>query len=91
VPIIVAGKLIIKTGFREEFIENSLTAISLARKNKACEDFSVSPDPIDANRVNIFEKWESRSALASFRESGPSDNGFSLIESFDVNEYEVST
>ena len=88
--IIVAGKLLIKSGRRDEFIEKSCEAIMLARTHDACEDFSVSPDPLDLNRVNIFEKWESRSALVEFRESGPETDIFSLVESFDVKEYELS-
>lgn len=88
--IIVAGKLTIKAGFRDEFVEKSKQAILLARKNKACQDFSVSVDPIDSNRVNIFEKWKSRPALDGFRASGPESDLFSLVESFDVKEYEVS-
>ena len=89
--IIVAGKLLIRLGSRDEFIEKSRESILLARENEACLDFSVSPDPIDMNRVNIFEKWESHSELNAFRESGPENNMFSLVESFDVNEYEINT
>lgn len=89
--IIVAGKLIVKSGTRDEFIKKSLEAILLARKNEACLDFLVSPDPIDMNRVNIFEKWKSHFELNAFRESDPEDDMFSLVESFDVNEYEINT
>ena len=88
--IIVAGKLILKPGLREEFVEKSLEAISQARRLDACEDFCVSPDPIDENRVNIFEKWKSRDSLDGFRESGPDNESFSLVESFDVHEYEIN-
>jgi quinol monooxygenase YgiN len=89
--IIVAGKLTIKSGSRDEFIKKSLDAMLLARKNEACEDFSVSPDPLDLNRVNIFEKWKSRSSLDEFRNSGPESDIFSFVEAFDVDEYEVNT
>jgi len=91
VAIIVAGKLTIKSGSRDEFVEKSREATLLARKEEACEDFAVSPDPIDLSRVNIFEKWRSKSALDVFRESGPESNMFSLVESFDIKEYEVNT
>ena len=87
--IIVAGKLTISVGSRDEFISKSIESISLARNNKACEDFSASPDPIDKKRVNIFEKWQSRLALDEFRNSGPESDIFSLVETFDVNEYDV--
>ena len=90
-PIIVAGKLRIKSGKRDEFIQKSIEAISLARKLDACEDFSVSVDPIDENRVNIFEKWKSHKSLEDFRNSGPNNDSFSLVESFDVDEYEINT
>ena len=88
--IIVAGKLIIQPSSRDTFLKQSLEAIIMARENEACEDFSVSPDPIDPNRVNIFEKWKSRSSLESFRNTGPTSEVFSLVETFDVKEYEVS-
>ena len=87
--IIVAGKLQLKPGSRDEFIRLSREAILQARKLEACEDFSVSPDPIDENRVNIFEKWLSRHQLDAFRNSGPENASFSLVESFDVKEYEI--
>lgn len=89
--IIVAGKLTLKPGKRDEFIQKSLQAISQARTLNGCEDFSVSVDPIDENRVNIFEKWESRNQLEEFRDSGPDNDSFSLVEYFDVIEYEVNT
>ena len=88
--IIVAGKLTIKAGARDEFIAKSLEAIGLARENEDCEDFSVSPDPLDHDRVNIFEKWKSRASLTAYRGSGPEPDIFALVASFDVNEYEIN-
>lgn len=87
--IIVAGKLMLKSGTRNEFIEKSREAILQARELEACEDFSVSPDLIDENRVNIFEKWSSHNELDAFRNSGSDNDSFALVESFDVNEYEI--
>ncbi len=88
--IIVAGSLRIKPGARDKFIEKSREAILLARQNQDCEDFAVSPDQIDSNRVNVFERWKSRSALEAFRGSGPETDIFALVEAFNVNEYEVN-
>jgi len=91
VAIIVAGKLKLKPGSRNEFIEKSRAAMTQARALDACVDFSVSPDPIDENRANIFEKWTERTALEAFRHAGPDNDSFSLVESFDINEYEINT
>lgn len=87
--IIVAGKLKIQPGRRDEFIARSIDAVVQARTYDLCEDFSVSPDPVDSARVNIFEKWQSRAALDAFRSAGPESDLFTLVESFDVDEYEV--
>ena len=87
--IIVAGKLTIQPGRRDEFIARSIDAVVQARAHDSCEDFSVSADPVDSTRVNIFEKWQSRAALNAFRNAGPESDLFTLIESFDVHEYEV--
>lgn len=89
--IIVAGKLILHANVRAEFIAKSIEAIKLARCNDDCLYFCVSPDPIQENRVNIFEKWKSITALNDFRCLGDSDDLFLLVKSFDVNEYEIST
>ena len=87
--VIVAGKLLVKPGSRDEFLNSSGPAILAARNHPECRDFAVSPDPIDEDRVNIFEFWQSRSALDSFRNSGPDNTAFSLVETFDVEEYEI--
>ena len=84
--IIVSGKLEIEQGKRDEFIARSKDSIIAARSTNGCIDFSVSPDPVDPNRVNIFEEWNSKSQLEEFRESGPSDNLFDLVKNFDVKE-----
>lgn len=89
--VVVAGKLMLKPQSRDKFIDGSRDAIFQARQNAACEDFSVSPDPIDRNRVNVFEKWASRQALEAFREAGPPSDIIALVESFEVQEYQVDT
>lgn len=88
-PILVAGSLIIKAGFRDTFVARSQPAIRLARSHEDCLDFAVSPDSLDVNRVNVFEKWRSRAALEAFRNTDPEDDLFSLVETFAVQEYEV--
>lgn len=88
--IIVSGNIYLKPGKREEFIQKSIESIDLARKTKGCKDFSVSPDPLDINRVNIYEAWDTREQLDKFRASGPEDDSFLLIESINVKEYEIS-
>lgn len=88
-PVIVAGKLRIAAGLRNKFLERAIPSIRQARETEGCGEFSVSADPIDADRVNVFERWADRASLEAFRESGPGDDLFSLVESFDIQEYDV--
>ena len=87
--IIVAGSIDVKAGCRDEFIARSINAVQAARRTSDCLDFAVSPDPVDDERVNIFEAWVSQSALDTFRESGPEDDMSALIENIQIRELSV--
>ncbi len=87
--IIVTGYLHIKSGFRDDFVAKSQAMVVLARQHACCDDFSVSADAIDLNRVNIVEKWQSSSALEQFRSQGCEHDLFHWVERFTVSEYEV--
>lgn len=88
--IIVGGKLYIAEDKRDEFIQRSCEAVEQARANGQCVDFAVSADPLEPNRVNIFEAWVSKEALAKFRGEGPDDGLSELINGAEVAEYQVS-
>ncbi len=87
--IIVAGYLQIKAGLRDDFVAKSQPMVLLARQCATCDDFSVSADAIDINRVNIFEQWQSRTALEQFRHEGSEHDLLTWVERFTVNEYQL--
>jgi len=89
VTIIVAGQIEVKPGQRQRFLDGSAEAMRLARKTKGCEDFVVAPDPLEPQRVNVFEVWRTRQALEDFRDAGPGDDLSALIVRANVSEYEV--
>ena len=64
-------------------------AMAQARRTPACRDFVVAPDPLDSSRVNVYEEWESREALHTFRASGPGEDLSAFIERAAVAEHEV--
>jgi hypothetical protein len=45
-----------------------------ARKAASCRDFIVAADPIEDDRVNVYEEWETVKAMLAFRGDGP-DSG----------------
>ncbi len=87
---IVGGHLLLKPGTRDQFLAASRPVVEAARQNPHCASFSVSPDLVDDNRVNVFEQWSHRDALMSFRETGPGSEMTSLIVSVAVEEWEVT-
>lgn len=88
--IIVCGSLRLVPGQRDTFIARSLPAMRAARVAPGCLDFSVSPDPLDPNRANVLERWESHAALQAFRGGGPDDDLSALITGYDMGEYNVA-
>jgi quinol monooxygenase YgiN len=89
--IIVAGHIRVSAESRNIFLEGSAEAVRLAREEPDCLDFSVSADCVDEERVNVFERWQNRSALMSFRGEGPTDEQSAQIISAEVIEFEVES
>jgi quinol monooxygenase YgiN len=69
--IIVSGKICVHPGSRDAFLTISLDAVAEARRTPGCLDFVVAADPIEPDRVNVYEQWESEDALKAFRGAGP--------------------
>ncbi|MDB5468887.1 MAG: hypothetical protein JWR84_447 [Caulobacter sp.] len=85
--IIVAGEIHLKPGQREDFLDLARDAIEKARAAEGCLDFAVSADAIEADRVNIFERWRSIETLEGFRGSGMDDGQIAMIARASVRRY----
>ena len=68
--IIVAGWLRVLAADRDRYLAAVADVAGLARRAPGCLDFVQAADPLDAERINIFERWESDDALERFRTSG---------------------
>jgi quinol monooxygenase YgiN len=89
--IIVSGRIYIRPGTREEFLTLSGEAVVQARRSSGCRDFVVAADPIEADRVNVYEGWESEEALMAFRGEGPDQDLSSSIVRAHVSKHMVSS
>ncbi|MEU6148914.1 antibiotic biosynthesis monooxygenase family protein [Actinosynnema sp. NPDC047251] len=69
--MIVAGHLTMAPDDREEFLRGHRHIVEESRKAPGCVDLSISPDPLDPGRVNIFEHWESPQTLDDWRSVAP--------------------
>lgn len=72
--IIVSGRIHVRSGARDRFLALSAAAIVRARRTTGCYDFVVAADPIEPDRVNVYEEWESQEALTRFRGDGPGED-----------------
>lgn len=89
--VIVSGRIYVRPGTREKFLNASLEAVSQARARADCRDFVVAADPIEPDRVNVYEEWESEEALLTFRGEGPGQDLSSSIVRADVARHVVSS
>ncbi|MEL6555805.1 MAG: antibiotic biosynthesis monooxygenase family protein [Cyanobacteria bacterium J06621_11] len=89
--IVVSGRIYVAAGDRETFVNESLTSIKAARIAQGCRDFVVAPDPLESDRVNVYEEWETKEDLMAFRGAGPSADLSQLITKAEVAEYYVAT
>ena len=89
--IIVAGHIVTKPGCRDDFVAVSRNAMVAARSAPGCRDFVVTADPLEADRVHIYEAWDDETSLMDFRGSGPNDDMMHLVERADVGTFSVSS
>jgi quinol monooxygenase YgiN len=88
--VIVSGRITVRRGTRETFLDMSREAMEMARRFSGCRDFTIAADPIEPDRVNVYEEWDSKEALLAFRGEGPSAAMNSIVISTDVRRHRVS-
>jgi quinol monooxygenase YgiN len=87
--IIVAGRIHVSPGRREEFLAASREAVLAARHAPGCRDFVVAADPIEPDRVNVYEEWDSATELEAFRGAGPGPQLAAAIVRVQVQRHHV--
>jgi quinol monooxygenase YgiN len=88
--LIVSGKLYIMTGRRQEFLTLSNEAMLQGRRAPGCRDFTVTADPIEIDRVNVYEEWDSEQSLSDFRGEGPTEDLSAMIVKAEVTQHVIS-
>ena len=84
--IIVSGRIYVRPGTRQAFLASSAEAVVQARGSAGCRDFVVAAD-----RVNVYEEWDTEEALLAFRGSGPDQDLSSSIVRASVSRHVVSS
>ncbi len=92
--IIVAGWLRVAAADRERYLAAVADVARLARAAPGCLDFTQAADPLDAERINVYERWESDEDLLRFRTSGDPDEPQSEVPevlSAEVRKYRIAS
>src|SRR4051812_41736424 len=76
---IVSGIIRVDEAERDRYLAGCLEVVVAARAREGCIDFHISADPIESDRINVYEQWESVAAVEAFRGSGPSDEQAAAI------------
>lgn len=71
--IIVSGFLTVDPAVRDAYVDGCRPVVQAARDAAGCLDFHISADPLEPDRVNVYERWESTNSVEAFRASGPTD------------------
>lgn len=90
--IIIAGHLRVEAADRSRYLAAVADVAVQARQTPGCHDFVQSADPVDAERINIYERWDSDEALQAFRTSGSDDEAVETPDLLgaDVAKYRIS-
>jgi quinol monooxygenase YgiN len=65
--VIVAGWYTVDPKRRDEVVESFKDLVLRARSAPGCLDLAITADPVESNRINLFELWESEEALNAWR------------------------
>lgn len=65
--VIVAGWYTVDSKKRDEVVASFKDMVIRARSAPGCLDFAITADPVDSDRINMFEFWESEKNLNSWR------------------------
>jgi len=91
--LIVAGHFEVDPERRDEFISDREALMRASRAEPGCIAYAFMADPIEPGRVQLFERWESKEALATHLgvlRSGPRPSGDVKILGAEVLQYEIS-
>ena len=76
--IIIAGHTLSESGTRDAAIQAFSNMLERARKHEGCLDLSISADPLDADRINVFELLRDQEPLDAWRKVAKGPRGIKI-------------
>ena len=88
---IIAGHLRVPHGDVSRYVSEHLDLVRRAREAPGCLDVAITADPVDAGRINNFERWESWADIEAWREVAHAPELDVEISDVSVRAYEVAS
>lgn len=63
--VIIAGTFQVAPEDREAFLQSRADGMRTSRGEDGCHEYVFAADPIEPGRVVLYERWESKEALAA--------------------------
>ena len=76
--IIIAGHTLTESGKRDAAVRAFSEMLERARQYDGCLDLSISADPLDAERINVFELWRDQKSLDAWRKVAKGPRGIKI-------------
>ena len=76
--IIIAGHTLTEADRRDAAIQAFSKMLERARMYDGCLDLSISADPLDAERINVFELWRDQESLNAWRTVARAPRGIKI-------------
>ena len=89
--IIVSGSIRTDPAARDAYVAGCREVIEHARRAPGCVDFHIAADPIELDRINIYEQWASVADVEAFRGSGPSSEERAAIRDAEVYQHVIES
>ena len=91
--LIISGVFRVDPDLREAFLRSKEASMVASRAEPGCHDYVYSADPLEADRVLLFERWEDKPSLAvhlAAARSQPADPDAITPISAELVQYEIA-
>lgn len=89
--IIVSGWLQVEPHQREAYLDSCRPIIEAARAAPGCIGFHLAADPLEHDRINVYEQWQTASDVEEFRQDGPDTELQAAILAASVHQHEIAS
>lgn len=87
--IIIAGFYLVARTKRDATVTKCKDLVERARAAPGCLDLSISADPVDPARINMFELWRSEKDLRAWRAIAKAPKGLPRMRVVKVRKHVV--